>query len=93
MASVNFKTTQGWDLYKIILDTAIHHLKTDPLQMYVKWCVATWPLSSKEPLIKLFLWNRTLVNNMEKFTFPAPFEISIIIFVQHIVHNVLFLNV
>lgn len=60
VASVDFKITQGWDLYKIVLDAAINHLKTDPLQMYVKWCVATWPLSSKEPLIKLLLWNRTL---------------------------------
>jgi len=67
VASVDFKITQGWDLYKIVLDAAINHLKTDPLQMYVKWCVATWPLSSKEPLIKLLLWNRTLViNNYSK---------------------------
>ncbi|XP_025207920.1 thioredoxin domain-containing protein 11 [Melanaphis sacchari] len=63
VASVDFKITQGWDLYKIVLDAAINHLKTDPLQMYVKWCVATWPLSSKEPLIKLLLWNYTLAFN------------------------------
>lgn len=62
VASVDFKTTQGWDVYKIVLDAAINHLKSDPLQIYVKWCVATWPLSSKEPLIKLLLWNHTLVN-------------------------------
>lgn len=63
VASVDFKITQGWDLYKIVLDAAINHLKTDPLQMYVKWCVATWPMSSKEPLIKLLLWNHTLAFN------------------------------
>lgn len=66
VASVNFKLTQGWELYRIVLDVAINHLKTDPLQMYVKWCVATWPLSNKEPLIKLLLWNRTLVNTIYK---------------------------
>lgn len=64
VASVDFKIAQGWDLYRIVLDAAIHHLKTDPLQMYVKWCVATWQLNGKEPLIKLLLWNRTLVNNI-----------------------------
>lgn len=64
MASVDFKITQGWDIYRIVLDAAINHLKIDPLQMYVKWCVATWLLNSKEPLIKLLLWNRTLVNNI-----------------------------
>jgi hypothetical protein len=62
VASVDFKITQGWELYKIVLDAAINHLKTDPLQIYVKWCVATWPINSKEPLIKMFQWNRTLVN-------------------------------
>lgn len=66
VASVDFKTSQGWNLYKIVLDAAINHLKTDPLQIYVKWCVATWSLGNKEPLIKLLLWNRTLVNNIFK---------------------------
>jgi len=64
VASVDFKTTQGWDIYKTVLDASINHLKTDPLQMYVKWCVATWPLGSKEPLIKLLLWNHTLVSTL-----------------------------
>jgi len=66
VVSVDLKTTHGWDIYKIVLNAAINHLKIDPLQMYVKWCVSTWPLNDKEPLIKLHLWNRTLVNNEEK---------------------------
>lgn len=63
MASVDFDLNQGWHLYKIVLDVAINHLKTHPLQIYVKWCIATWPLVPKEPLIKLLLWNQTVVNN------------------------------
>lgn len=66
VASVDFKIAQGWDLYKIVLDAAINHLKTDPLQIYVKWCVSTWPITDKDPLIKLLLWNSTLVNNIRK---------------------------
>jgi len=64
VAYVDLKTAQGWDIYKIVLDAAIHHLKTDPLQMYVKWCVSTWPLNDNESVIKLLVWNRTLVNSL-----------------------------
>ncbi|XP_050422897.1 thioredoxin domain-containing protein 11 [Adelges cooleyi] len=63
VASVDFKTTKGWDLYSVILDAAIKHLKSDPLQMYVKWCVATWPINNDDPMIRLHLWNRTLAFN------------------------------
>lgn len=69
VASVDFDITLGWELYKIVLDVALNYLKTDPLQIYIKWCVATWPLRPKEPLIKLLLWNRTVVNNIYMIEF------------------------
>lgn len=69
MASVDLKIPQGWDIYRIVLDAAINNLKTDPLQIYIKWCVATWPLNNKEPLIKLLLWNRTLASLIKIINF------------------------
>ncbi|XP_050541765.1 thioredoxin domain-containing protein 11 isoform X2 [Daktulosphaira vitifoliae] len=60
---VDFKTSDGWDLYSIVLGAAINNLKSDPLQMYVKWCIAIWPMNDNESIIKLHLWNRTLAYN------------------------------